>query len=116
MTKFKSGESGNPNGRKAGIPNKSTTDVKQVITQILQEDFTPEKIKKDLAKLNERDRLNLFLKLIEYVAPKLKSIENIGVDSDLSSGNLDLSKLSTETLVMMAKDFKKSEKSNNHAK
>ena len=64
-------------GRKAGVPNKSTTELKQAITA-----FTERNSDKIDQWLNEIDdpakRLDLYFKALEYSMPKLARTEHAG--------------------------------------
>jgi hypothetical protein len=73
---FKKGESGNPNGRKKGIPNKSTAEIKEIITRIVGNQL--EHIEKDLDKIRKTDpaeAMRLSSKFIDYVLPKQTKME-----------------------------------------
>jgi uncharacterized protein DUF5681 len=75
VTQFKPGQSGNPNGRPKGSPNKFKFDV----TQILKDaGCNPFQILADIAMGNEsaHARTNAATELCSYVAPKLKHIEH----------------------------------------
>ena len=64
-------------GRKPGVPNKSTTELKQAITA-----FTSRNADKIDMWLNEIDdpakRLDLYFKALEYTMPKLARSELVG--------------------------------------
>lgn len=79
-TKFKPGQSGNPSGRKPGIPNKSTEELREMIKSIIETHFDADTLEADLKKLDPDKRLNIMLKLLEFTIPKLRSTE---VTSDL---------------------------------
>lgn len=64
---FKSG------GRKKGTPNKATTITREILNDIA-EGLRPN-IAQDLAALDPKDRLQIWLKLIEFVVPKLSSVD-----------------------------------------
>jgi hypothetical protein len=64
---FKSG------GRKKGTPNKATTITREILNDIA-EGLRPN-IARDLAALEPKDRLQIWLKLIEFVVPKLSSVD-----------------------------------------
>ena len=64
---FKSG------GRKKGTPNKATTITREILNDIA-EGLRPN-IARDLAALDPKDRLQIWLKLIEFVVPKLSSVD-----------------------------------------
>jgi hypothetical protein len=73
---FKKGESGNPNGRKKGTPNKTTAEIKEIITRIVGNQL--EHIEKDLDKIRKTDpaeAMRLSSKFIDYVLPKQTKME-----------------------------------------
>lgn len=55
-------------GRKAGTPNKATTDLKSKISALVDEQF--ETIQTDLESLDPKERVTAYLKFLEYVLPK----------------------------------------------
>jgi hypothetical protein len=76
---FIQGSSGNPNGREKGSVNKATAALKARIESILQQlDAT---ILKDLATLRPEQRVDVWLKLQEYIRPKLSRTAVVG-DAD----------------------------------
>lgn len=62
-TTFKSGEGGRPKGAK----NKVTIEVKEFLNNFLQDNL--ETIQDDFDKLESKDRLLFFEKLLKYVVP-----------------------------------------------
>jgi hypothetical protein len=73
---FKKGESGNPNGRKKGTPNKTTAEIKEIITRIVGNQL--EHIEKDLDRIRKTDpaeAMRLSSKFIDYVIPKQTTME-----------------------------------------
>ena len=64
-------------GRQKGTPNKTSTITKEIINEIA-DGLTPN-LAKDLASLEPKDRINVWLKLIEFVVPKPKM--DIGLES-----------------------------------
>lgn len=56
-------------GRKRGTPNKATADLREFVSEALE--ATKAQILKDLADMEGRDRVNAWLKLAEFVLPKL---------------------------------------------
>jgi hypothetical protein len=71
---FKKGESGNPEGRPKGSLNKTTNDIRELISKVIDTD----KIKDMLNQIEEPiDYINAVSKLLPYVAGKVKPIENV---------------------------------------
>tara|TARA_B110000908_G_C9857569_1_gene272659 strand:- start:109 stop:387 length:279 start_codon:yes stop_codon:yes gene_type:complete len=71
---FKKGESGNPEGRPKGSLNKTTNEIRELISKAIDTD----KIKDMLNQIEEPiDYINAVSKLLPYVAGKVKPIENI---------------------------------------
>jgi len=73
---FESGESGNPNGRPRGSQNKDVKSLREKINFLLEDRF--DKIIEDLDDLKPKERIDVYVKLLEYSLPKLNrtTIEN----------------------------------------
>ena len=56
-------------GRKAGTPNKTTANLRGWVKDFLTNNV--EQIERDFKKLNPRDRVFLFEKLLKYTVPQL---------------------------------------------
>jgi len=80
---FKKGESGNPSGRPTGSTNTIGIVIKEQIEAILSSKFTTEQIEQDIATLEPKDRLMVYMKLLEYSIPKMRSTELKTADKDL---------------------------------
>ena len=81
------GKTGNPNGRPKGSPNKTTQSVREWLTRLI--DDNREQIRKDLAALEPKERLQVLEKLMQYTVPKMQSVE-ARVDIDrLSDSQID---------------------------
>lgn len=61
-------------GRKAGTPNKTTAITKQAISKIIDEYNSSGMMHSDLMGLEPRDRLDIAVKLMSYVLPKVQSV------------------------------------------
>ena len=57
-------------GRKAGTPNKNTADIKTRIAALVDDQF--DTISADLELLEPKDRVAAYMKLLEYVTPKMR--------------------------------------------
>lgn len=77
---FKQGKSGNPAGRPPGATNNISAAIKEQIEAILNSKFTTEQIEQDIATLEPKDRLTVYLKLLEYSIPKMRATEITGID------------------------------------
>lgn len=99
---FEKGSSGNPAGRPSGSTNKKNEEIRNRIISFLDENF--DSIQTDLKEIESKDRIKFFIDLLQYGIPKLKTIE-INAESDLFSTAIDLSKLSSETLVRIANEM-----------
>lgn len=81
------GKTGNPNGRPKGSPNKTTQSVREWLTRLI--DDNREQIRKDLAALELKERLQVLEKFMQYTVPKMQSVE-ARVDIDrLSDSQID---------------------------
>ena len=69
---FEKGISGNPNGRPAGSKNKATGQLRNVITDFLENRF--EGIVNDFESLEPKDRIKVFTDLLQYGLPKLQAV------------------------------------------
>lgn len=68
---FEKGKSGNPNGRPPGKPNKVTGTIRDFVASLINENRA--RIRKDLAVLEPKERLQLIERLLQYVIPKMAS-------------------------------------------
>lgn len=73
--KYQKGQSGNPAGRPKGAVNKASKDLRKSVTAFLQDNW--EKVQRDFDKLDPKDRLQFYEKMMQYGLPKLQSIEYV---------------------------------------
>ena len=74
---FKKGQSGNPAGRKRGVPNRSTNEMRNFVYDILNANFSKTKINNDFKSLNAKQRIDCFFKLLEFTLAKPKFDETV---------------------------------------
>lgn len=67
MKGFKTG------GRTIGSTNKVTADLRNMVKNIVEENM--EQIRQDIATLTPRERVAVIEKLMQYVIPKIQSVE-----------------------------------------
>ena len=60
-------------GRKAGTPNKATTEIKEAF-QMLLEDNLPT-LQRDISSLEPKERVIFMLELASFIIPKMKSVD-----------------------------------------
>ncbi len=92
---FRKGESGNKAGKPKGTVNKTTTDLRQWINNFIE--VQREQIQKDWEKLEPKDRVVLFEKLLKYLLPTLQA-------TNLTT---DFEKLTDEQLQNIIDELKK---------
>ena len=89
---FKKGQSGNPSGRKPGVSNKITKELRDRIKDFLEGKWS--QIEDDFENLEPEKRVALFEKLLQYVLPRMASMD--------LEGELDFKVLSEDTLDKIA--------------
>lgn len=89
---FKKGQSGNPSGRRKGAANKVTAELRERIKDFLDGQW--DRIERDFDSLEPEKRVALFEKLLQYVLPRMASMD--------LEGELDFKVLSEETLDKIA--------------
>ncbi len=68
---FEKGKSGNPTGRKPGTANKATTTAREAIAAAL-DGADAGKLAAELATLSGREYVDAYVKLAEFITPKLQ--------------------------------------------
>jgi hypothetical protein len=93
---FEKGQSGNPQGRKAGIPNKSTGKLREMLSQVVNGYFESKDFQEDWRALDSRDRVKFAIDLMGFTLPKLSATSvDITEESKKSFGD-ELSRLKEE--------------------
>ena len=67
------GSTGNPKGRPKGSPNKTTTEMRDMITKFVGDNL--EKIQEDFDKLDPAKRIEMLDKMMKYVLPNRVAVE-----------------------------------------
>lgn len=70
--KYKKGVSGNPNGRPKGALNKSTNQVRDILTKAHANNF--DLIMQQINEMTLKERLQFNRDILPYIAPKLSNI------------------------------------------
>lgn len=70
---FTSGVSGNPGGRPRGSANRINQQLRETITDFLEENF--QKVINDFEELNPKERVKLYCDLLQYGLPKLQAVQ-----------------------------------------
>lgn len=87
------GKTNNPHGRPKGSKNRDNKKLREFIEEIVN-DRT--QIQKDLKALEPLERLQIIEKLMGYVLPKLRSVEN----------KIDFAQLTDEQIDLIIKEIK----------
>lgn len=60
-------------GREPGVPNRITKDVREVLKKIVEDEL--KSLPQKLQELDSRDRLEVVIKLLPYVVPRLEAAD-----------------------------------------
>jgi chemotaxis regulatin CheY-phosphate phosphatase CheZ len=69
----KKGQTGNPNGRPKGVPNKVTRELRVSIKNFLEQNF--EEVTDIWKTLEAKDKLSFYRDMLKYVVPALQAVE-----------------------------------------
>jgi hypothetical protein len=70
---FEKGISGNREGRPKGAMNKTSLQLREAITDFLENNF--ERVVKDFEELKPRDRVKFYCDLLQYSLPRLQAVQ-----------------------------------------
>jgi hypothetical protein len=70
---FKKGNSGNPEGRPKGAGNKTSSQLRDLIIDFLENNF--KKVVNDFDELKPKDRVKLYCDLLQYGLPRLQGVQ-----------------------------------------
>lgn len=93
---FEKGVSGNKAGRPKGAKNKVGAEGKKIIEKYCS-DYEKEGLMNDIADLSPKERVNVYLELIQYTRPKLRAVDvSAKVDNEISVKQTMYEKLSEQ--------------------
>lgn len=75
MGKFQKGKSGNPDGRKAGTPNRTTEQLRAMVQTFIEKNWT--RIQEDFDAMKPYERLTFLNSLLKHVLPEPTSFERL---------------------------------------
>jgi len=109
---LKKGQTNNPNGRPKGSRNKVTASLRARINDFLNDNW--QNLQKDFDKLEPKDRLQFYEKLLQYGLPRLQSTELTGEFQNITLDTIfppddELEKMTSKELDLVINKLKKSE-------
>ena len=70
-------------GRKKGTPNRVTSELRDRVNYLIEDNF--EKVIQDIESLEPKDRIDVFIKLLDYAIPKLQRVDNFSVTQKINT-------------------------------
>lgn len=92
---FKPGCSGNPLGRKKGIPNRATARTRQLLEEIVTTELP--RLRRELKQMQPEARAAVLVKLLNYILPRLSTVQVENMDSQ----NMDEKSLDSRIKEML---------------
>lgn len=74
-------------GRQKGTPNKATASIREAVDNVLGGYMNNGQMLEDFKVLDSKERLEIAIKLMQFVAPKMKSVD-VAVSSDQQLENV----------------------------
>lgn len=74
-------------GRQKGTPNKATASIREAVDNVLGGYMNKGQMLEDFKVLDAKERLEIAIKLMQFVAPKMKSVD-VAVSSDQKLENV----------------------------
>lgn len=74
-------------GRQKGTPNKATASIREAVDNVLGGYMNSGLMLQDFNVLDSKERLEIAIKLMQFVAPKMKSVD-VAVSSDQQLENV----------------------------
>lgn len=87
-------------GRKPGTPNKRTNELKALLAELGIDPV--KKVIALLPSLNDKEKVDIYMKLLEYIYPKRKAIESDGQEGALPGITLTPEQFREYTQAMIA--------------
>lgn len=81
------GQTNNPNGRPKGTPNRTTKEVKDLLNQFISDNL--DDLQSEYDKLESEKKLQFFERVLKYVIPQQREINQTIDVSQLSENELD---------------------------
>lgn len=80
---LRKGQTNNPTGRPSGVPNRMTKELRGILKTFVAKELR--RLPKRIRFLKKKERIELLIKLLPYVLPKVESISHTsGEPLDLS--------------------------------